>query len=615
MKRGALVVALFIALNAAPLFAQDNHQKIYPIDSEVYQAIKALYISQGLALPSTTGPWSGDELLRMLDRLDTSALRNGEQAAWDYALSELAPPKKNFTFTGILTAEAYAHTNPDEFTRTDDYIRPMNLTKPFLDMNFEFWLTPYAYGLGAFSLGIEKYNTMVKEDGGAKRSVGSTFFGATPFSTNILMLPPGGLTDLNFNFPSRAFVSVGGQGWNIELGRERLSWGPGESGNFLVGSQVEYHNNFRTAWYNDQFKYTFNVSGFPSPDEYYQPDANGKITWMDDTGWEHEGINLFIAHRLEWRILNKVNMVLSEAIMYQPENQIDLQYFLPTIVLHNLYRAYEANSLISLEADWAVLPILNIYGQIAMDQFHLPGEGAPGVEDDATPDAFAFMVGAKTAFPLWNGMLSGSFEGVYTDPYLYLRAQTLNASSTKRELNYVVANRHTSMSWGSIDPLFVEEFLGYRWGGDAIVLNANAVYREYGKWSAGANLMFMIHGTFDKWTRWTDVDPQDNAGGWGAGENGTSHEYENLPGNQSAPTDSHYQGNYADTNPQSRNAPYYLTALSLFGTWNIFRSLPGVKSLDLYGQIDLALVANKGNIKSDALAADVQFTIGLSYSF
>jgi hypothetical protein len=582
----------------------------------------------------------------MLSRLDTGALRTGEQAAWDYAQGELAPasvterggsapkaasaltdtaapakaqalshetPYGGFKFTGILSLEAYGHTNPDEFTRTDDYIRPMNLTRPFLDLNFELWLTPYAYGFGEFSLGVEKYNTMVEEDG--RRGVGSTFFGASPFSTNILMLPPGGILDLSFNFPTRSFISLGGQGWNIELGRERLSWGPGESGNFVVGSQVEYHNNFRTAFYNDQFKYTFNVSGFPSPDEYYQPDATtGKIVWMGDTGWEHEGINLFIAHRLEWRILYKVNVALSEAIMYQPQNQIDIQYFLPTVVLHNLYRTYESNSLISLEADWAVLPALNVYGQIAMDQFHLPGESAPGVDDNADPDAFAFMLGAKTAFPLWKGMLSGSFEAVYTDPYLYLRSQVLSASSTQRELNYVVATRHISMSYGSIDPLFVEEFLGYRWGGDAVVLNLNAVYREYGAWSAGVNLMFMIHGTFDKWTRWTAVDAEDNSGGWEAGEDSTSHEYANRPGNQGAPTDSHYQGNYADANAQARNAPYYLTALSVFGAWNVLRDIPGVKSLDLYGQIDLAVVVNKGNIQGKT-AADLQFTLGASYSF
>jgi hypothetical protein len=613
-RRGALIAgaALCFALCAQAAFAQaGNHQKVYPIDSEVYQAIKALYIRAGLALPSTSGPWTEDELLLMLGRLDTENLADGERAAYEYAERTLKAPARAFTFSGAVTAEAYAHSNPEDFTRLDDYIRPMNLTKPFLALDFELRLTPYAYGFGEFSLGNEKYNAILDENG--KKSVGSAFFGSSAFSTNIPMVPPATLNDLNFNFPNRTFISLGVPGLNLEIGRERLSWGPGESGNFMVGSQVDYHNNVRLTAYNDQFKYLFNVSGFPSPNEYYTTDENETVVWNDDAGQTHDGLNFFIAHRLEWRLFNKVNMALSEAIMYQPEDgQADLQYFLPTILMHNLYRTYDANSLLSLEVDWAALPALNLYGQIAVDDFHLPGEPAPGADDDANPDAFGFMLGAKTAFPLWGGMLSGSFEGAYTDPYLYLRAQRMTANKKNRELNYVVANRYYSAADGA-PLLFVEEFLGYRWGGDAIVLNANAAYRSFGKWSAGANLMFMVHGTFDKWTRWSAVDIEDNSAGWDAGLDAAG-DYQNRPGYQSTPTDHHYQGNYADENAAARNAPYYLTALSLSGAWNILRDMPGVKSLAVYGQADFVFVANKGNIKG-VNAFDAQFTLGASYGF
>ncbi|MDR1867379.1 MAG: capsule assembly Wzi family protein [Treponema sp.] len=615
-KKSALVLFFVTVLFCLTFnLSAQNHQKIIPIDSEIYVAIKALYIAHGLALPSTAGPWSEDELLLMLSRLDQSKLKGSEQGVYDFAYNELTKDEqKSFRFTGTVTTEVYAHTNTTDFIRTDDYIRPMNLTQPFLALNVALRITDFGYGTAEFSIGNEKFNASIAEDGTQYTSVpdafghtvGSTFFGTAAFGTNIPMVPPGTLNDLNFNFPSRAFVSVGSHGWNIEAGRERLSWGPGESGNFLVGSHVDYHNNIRTTFYNNHFKYVFNVSGFPSPDEYYGV-SNDNMERITDTGINHLGLNLFIAHRLEWRLFNKLNMALSEAIMYQPEDTLDMQYFLPTIVLHNLYRRHESNSLLTLEADYALMPRLNIYGQLAVDEFHLPGEPVPGTVDDVTPDAFGFMLGAKTAFSLWNGMVSASVEAAYTDPYLYLRAQDFNAQANKRELNYVVANRYISMPYSSTSPLFVEEFLGYRWGGDAIAFNAQGAYRDFGAWNVGVNALFMIHGTFDKWTRWSAVDQADNPNGWDSSATGDTL-YANRPGNQSTPTDHHYQANYADTDVSDRNAPSYLTALSLFGSYKI------LAPLQLYGQVDMVTVANKGNIKGKS-ANDIQITVGMHYQF
>ncbi|MDR3277085.1 MAG: hypothetical protein LBT11_07775, partial [Treponema sp.] len=246
---------------------EPNSQKIYPIDSEVYAAVKARYISQGLALPSTAGPWSGDELLRMLDRLDTAAFTPGEQAAWDYALGKLgfgfaetkAGTQPDFRFSGSVNLEMSAHTNTDDFIGADDFILPWNRHRPLAALDMEAWVTGHGYGFFELPVGNNFPNTMYQGDG--KLILGSTLYGKAPFTTNIIMLPPAGGADFDLNFPFRAFISAGGgavdgSGWSLEIGRERLSWGPGESGNFLVGSQVDYHNSIRTTFYNDTFKWT-----------------------------------------------------------------------------------------------------------------------------------------------------------------------------------------------------------------------------------------------------------------------------------------------------------------------------------------------------------------------
>ena len=99
-------VVLFCCLNAS--ISAQNNQKIIPIDSEIYQAIKSLYISQGLALPSTAGPWSEAELFLMLDRIDISRLQGATLRAYDFAYEKLAKEDSPlFKFSGALNAELY----------------------------------------------------------------------------------------------------------------------------------------------------------------------------------------------------------------------------------------------------------------------------------------------------------------------------------------------------------------------------------------------------------------------------------------------------------------------------------------------------------------------------
>jgi hypothetical protein len=617
-RRAALIahLALGLAFCAQAAFAQagnTNHQKIHPIDSEVYQVIKSLYISRGLALPSTTGPWSEAELLLMLGRIDSAALSPGEQAAYDYAERELNKEHSFARFSFEAAVEARGHTNTEEFTRQDDYMRLWHEAKPLFDINFEGWITPYAYGFTGLSIGNFVYNkTTTASNGG--NYISSPFFGARAFSTNIWMVPPSELNYLDFNFPSRAFVAVGGSGWNLVAGRDRLSWGNGESGNFVVGSQLEYHDSIRTSWFNDHIKYTFNVSRFPWVGEYYLTDTvpgyddyAGSVfdPASDATGDAFQGISLFVAHRVEWRAWkNKLNFAFTESIMYEnPNGSIDPLIFSPTLFLHNMYKAYSTNSIIAFEADYTIIPALNVYGQFVLDESTLPGEPVPGEDNYACPDGLGYLIGAKTAFPLslagTAGMFSASLEGAYTTPYLYLRSKLQKGAQYGDEqgdypLGYVAANRYISTSGNSN---YAEDFLGYRWGGDAIVLNANAGYQVFGQWNAKANLMVMIHGTHDKWTYWSRVYLDDD-------------EHASDAHNVSTPTTEHQTSNAADSDVSDRNAASVTTALSLLGSWN----LPWVKGLSVYGQGDFIYVVNKDNVEGKS-ASDLQFTLGVSYKF
>jgi hypothetical protein len=630
-----LTVLLFCRIPQAP--AQENHQKIYPIDSEVYQALKTLYLSQGLALPSTSGPWSEDELLLMLDRLNPDALQEGAQRAYDFAGEELSRKHSVFNFQGHVSLEAYAHTDTEHFVTEDFYVRDWDDSRPLLKLEFEGFVTPWFYGYSHFNLANAIYTvaaenpyTTFPTDVGTSGwratsgtldpkyagSLGSRLFGKTAVSTNFQELYLGLIDDTDFSFPQRAFISAGGHGWNIEFGRERYSWGPGESGNFLVGDQVNYHTGGRLSAYANNFKYSFTVSSFTPPAEYYQrlDDGVGYLPvgpyhWGTD---EYKGVQLFIAHRIEARVLSdRLGFALNEAIMYQDDSLgIPLEVLNPLLLLHNSYRNKVMNSILTFEADFALMPRVNLYAQLVVDEFTMPGEAKPGTKPNTSPTAFGYMLGAKTAMPLRNGMFSASLEGVLTDPYLYLRhkpsgdGNTVDATQTHNQklndpgLGFVVANRyHTYFGF-----MYKEDFLGYRYGGDAIVVNANAAYREFGWWNVGANLMFMAHGAFDKWTVYTKTlgtQPSTPTSG---------HPAENTP-------DTGYGGNNADTTASTRNAVSFTTALSLMGSWNIFHDVPWIKNLAVFGQTDLVIIVNPGNRKENKPVTDLQVSLGVTYSF
>lgn len=600
MKKKLLAV-LALCLCVSLLFGANqtmNRQKIHPIDSEVYQAITMLYIQQGMALPSTAGPWSEDELITMLERINTATLSEGEASIYKWIVTELNYDKGNFKFGFEAAVETYAHTNDKVFLDRDSYVRSWDENKPLLDIQLETWLANHFYGYSALSIAANYYNTkVIPQTGTDGKYFGSKYYGETLWSHNIPFFAPGSLADFDFNFPFRAFGAFGGENWSVQVGRDKLSWGPGVSGNFVVGSHLRYHDSARLATYGKNYKYTFNVSAFPHPNEYYKDPANVNKWGQGSQRDETNGLNLFIAHRLEWRLAqDKVGITLTEGIMYQSEdNHLDLRVLSPTIVFHNGYIRSNSNSIVSLEVDYTPIPLLNIYAQFVMDEIAFSGEPVPGKDKNAYPNAFGYMLGAKTSFALDGGIFYGSFEGVLTDPYLYLRDANAPDQQGRGEtgINWIVANRYIVNSQPLAGTVYIEDFLGYKYGGDAIVINANAGYKKLGLWSAETNLMVMIHGTHDKWTTWTRVNPDTSIG------NGNV--------NVGTPTTEHQSDNHLDT--VARDAVTTTIALSAKGSYTI------IENLVAYGQADFVTIVNPGNRKANPTAFDLQLAFGLSYAF
>lgn len=588
MKKVSIIL-IFVLLAVFSLSAVSNGQKIYPVDSKEYEDIRYLYLITGHALPSTTGPWSEDELLRMAEKIDPALIPSGAVSVYDDLLVRLNPEKAetcpDFSMKWGFDAylETYTHTNTgdERFIGRYNWNYSVVNHKPFFSIKLETWPVSSFYGYAELSV----MNYLHTGKGSQPE------FGETVFNTNIPMFqnpPTFTMNLLSFNVPYRAFAAFGGNHWSVQVGRDRMSWGPGVTGNFVVGDNLLYHNMARFTTYFDSFKYTFATSFFPHPSLYA---SNDPAAWGGG-GDQHQlmnGINMFMAHRLEWRILkDRMNIVLTEGIMYQSEeNYLDLQVLNPCMIFHNYYIRSNANSILSLELDFTPVKGLNLYGQLVIDEYALPGEPVPGKKDGALPDGKGFMAGARTAFTLGNGIFHASLEGAKTDPYLYLR----DKSDYKQEqgeygINWVVAVRNFSEAEGNT---YDESFLGYKYGGDAVVANFNAGYRSADSWHAEFNAFFMLHGTHDMWTLWSKVKAADYTSG---------------------PTESHITGNNKDATAQStRNAVSKTLVVGVNGGYVLDNGI------SLNCQLDCITVWNPGNVKSASPVSDIQLTVGVGFSF
>jgi hypothetical protein len=610
---------------SAPLGTQKgagNTQKIFPIDSEVYEAITALSIAGGLCLPSTAGPWSADELYAMLGRVDRAGLSGEVAALYDFALARLraqgasgvrtkagaakaqapgpgvatqpaaanpdATPTRDaesgdgVTFGVVAAVEASYHTDTLHFRADRDWIRGYDERRPMFDLNLETWLARHFYGYSSFTIANNRY------DGFGPDGASSTLAGAHSLTPNLVFVPPADHDDLDFNFPRRAFASIGGEGWNFQIGRDRISWGPGRSGNFVIGDQLPYHSMGRFTAYSRNFKYSLLGSFFPHPQNYYPiMDDNGRFLQHGNQTDPDRGLSLFLGHRLEWRLFSdRLGFSITEAIMYQSaDNTFDLRVLNPAMIFHNYFIRGNANSILTVELDWAAVKGLNVYGQVVIDEFALGGELVPGVDEGAFPDAWGCMAGLRGVHPLAGGVLEGSLEWALTSPYLYLRDKgNYEQNPGEYGINWVVAFRDFANNVGVV---YTEDFLGYRYGGDAIVVDARLGYRKYGSWRIGASFLAVTHGTHDKWTLWTKL-----------GAPGSEHPWVGTP------TSTHSTGNNGDPDAGSRDTPSFTTAFGLRG------GLQLLPYLELFAEGYFISVRNPGNRSSNPTIHDLQISVG-----
>lgn len=610
-KLAILVLALCLAF---PLFAEANSQKIYRVDSPVYQDIATIYLATGHAMPSTTGPWSEAELQAMIGAIAEMEVPSYLKSTYESVLSALdAQPSSTFRggameLDGVLSLELYGHTYNGDISRKDSngieekafagraswFAKDMTKNVPFFQLNWETWLGEHFYTY---------FDAYLSNSIRGEKEIGST-----RLNSNIPALQNFELDVklLDINFPSRAFAAVGGDNWTLQIGRDRLSWGGGSTGNLVLSDNFPYHDMVRATAYSEKYKYTYLLSFFPSKVNYYN-----QTTDTSDPGYGRyegnaynnstralQGSAFYAAHRFEGRVLqDRLSFAITEAIVYDsPSNSISFLALSPMYFMHNGYMPNNSNSTLAFEFNWTPVKGLGIYGQMLIDQFAMPGfetSPGPGKDEKTTTDGKAFMLGAKYVTGLKESVLTINPEMVYVMPYTYLRDYDQNYG-----LDYTGAVRYRLYSFEDYAPhtdiLYDEFIIGYTYGPDCLVANLSLQW-EKDKLTLGAKAFAMAHGTHDMWTEWTSIP-----------KNTTEEDYKNQY--SGITTDHSNTGNhkYGDSAKTDRNSMWYTLDLGVSAQYQ------ATEALSIFAGLDFVKMNNIFNNSAND-SSDFQLVLSVSY--
>jgi hypothetical protein len=453
-------------------------QEIIPLSSSLYAEIDALYLIQGLGSPSTARPWTKYEAALILHRIDPIKLHGAAQSTYDHIAHELAQrlrfgfdSKTRFNVQGAFNIEMYAHSNTEDYVLEQDWLYNYTKRKPlfFLDMalsfdthifintdiqygrnrvtNADIFHDVYPQGIGAI---VPPYSSTI-------RFVTWSQTYSSAFKTNIVSDIAG---DFDYAWPKRADFVFGGTNWNVVLGRDRISWGNGHSGNFIFDDHVDYNDFIRYSFFSERFKAEFLYAFFLSDPETYQ-----------------EAFRTFMTHRLEFRLLNTLSLTVSENIMYL-SNNVNIKYLNPAFFYHNINERSLFNAIAHAELDWAFKAGFNLYSQFVLDQARSLGE----VSFEA--DAWGILAGIEYGCAVGNGLLTVAAEGAYTTPVLYRRDKI-----DFLRLNVGISN--------TVGRYWHFDYIAYPYGGDSIVGLIDAAYTVPGIFDLNAKLFALKHGAMN----------------------------------------------------------------------------------------------------------------------
>ncbi len=520
MKKLLLAILLIIfSLNFAA--AVPSESSFIPLDSEFYRSFDTLMRASGRQ-PIMTRPYTYGEAAMYLEEIDTEEFGETEMALYNdlLALADTDNGGSVMSFDSFLRMqpEISLHFNTETFRDRVDFLDDEEAPEEGYHYEhvdkYMLWDRDAAHFLDVdLALSFADTATLL-----FRLPVANTVHTGTPSGSRVLMtnIPafasPADVSfdsfqDFSMNFPYRAHISIAGSWYSVMIGRERLNFGSGISGNFVIDKSLPYHNALSLSFFTKTFKYNFLVSFFPHPSQY--------ITGKNDDGTEYvtdlifdqnenafSGTKMFMSHRFDWTMGNgKHRFALTEGIIYQNDKGIlDLQVLNPMMFFHNMYIAGNSNSILQFEWDVSLAKGVSQHMAIAVDDFNIPFEQNDG--SDPRPNAIGIQYGIRTSHALGKGFLESYAEMTYMSPYFYLRD---GKEASDYPVDFVIAVRNQRSGHGVYDLYSI----GYPNGGDQFIAGLGLSYRIPRAYGFSFDAEYRLYGSNNLMTVYTSY-PEGN---------------------------------------------------------------------------------------------------------
>lgn len=456
MKRSLLSFILCGAiLPAAFSFSPDS--ELVPTGHWLYGALERIYADAGEASLGVCAPASRFELRSYLDSIDIDSLCEQGRALYRKA-SEYLGEREPITEIGfaafdsrpVVSFSARYRASQDAFFDFDlnDAFKE---TKPLVSLPLELCFTPNVTGYADLSAGEGVWASKLQDN-----------------FTNI----PNNASYVDINMPKTAYLSVGNEFCTAVIGRGALGIGRTFSGSMILSDSADRLDYASLSLFSPGVRFSMMpVELAPDRFAYY--------------------------HTLSFRPLKFLSITFSEASLVN--STLDLRYLNPFMIFHSYAgwrdsAAYgkgdettsSVGSQLGLEMSLVPFRGMTVYGQVVMNQFQTQYERENfGAEAAKIPDSLGGTLGVKLSIPFASGFITGTLEGVYANPWMYiLDNKAISWYWSRFEL--VAPSSYTDKA--------VSGWLGSPYGPDTIAGVLNVRYEDPESFSLGLTYRFICKG-------------------------------------------------------------------------------------------------------------------------
>ena len=449
--------SLFIIIICATSLFAVNSNKMYKSSDFEAKAVKEICIQSGVLYP-TNYPVSGEELFIALDRVPIDNRDNYYKDLYlkiktPNTLIEGGVAKADLTFN--LNTQLYIHKKEIAKIITPSYrdIPPMAaiIAEAGFSDSFYFILNFMEKDAYSNKLSFSNWATLLDKE---SPSLSQAF---QPFEVG---------------------MSAGNNFFNLQIARNRQSFGRGVTGNLMVADNFSYQEYIKLTWFSPIIDYTLSITHFDNqigPNSFEQFRLNGMH-------------NLRVMHNVALSLFDKLEARVYLGATFETDSALDWRLLTPFNILHsfnNFSESHEikpgdeANNIFGFEITYMLAKCWKSNFQFVMDQYQLKYEST-----DSVPNALGYLFNIEQVTRINKGSLHSHLEFALTDPWLYLNHK-FNDKGENFNFDHVYGY---SISGG--DEI---GYTGYVYGPDCLVITLGSEYTTE-KYNVGLSLMYLAHG-------------------------------------------------------------------------------------------------------------------------